>query len=257
MDEGRFNDEIWDEHRWEAHLNEIERKSEQLRKFIASDPSDSSPRWVKLLKDNTDKLDAVDAFIEEELQIEDSYFPDDEEWDDEFGQEADDFLPDEFEDDFFLHEEEDFDDFDEGEEWKELSEDFTLSDNGSIENLDVYNRARGLAVHILQWAEDIHPRLRTNSCSDFVGNILKIGAKLAGGYSFGFEQDFLGANIVCTKKALYAANEGLELLEDEIKKASYINKFQYRFMHSQLFELRNDIGIYIQELREQFYYGFE
>lgn len=254
MPTGRFNDEIWDEHQWEAHLDEIERKSEQLRKFIGSDTPDNHPRWMKLLEENADKEDAVDAFIEEELQIEDAYFPD-EEWDDEFEDDMDDFLFDELEDELFFDDE--MDDFDAGEEWKELSQDFTQSENGSIDNLAVYNQARELAIHILDWFEGIHPRLRNTVCSDFVSYVLKIGAKLASGYSFGFEQDFLGANIACTKKALYSANDGLRLLEDELKKASYLNKSQYLLLHGQLFELRNDIGIYVQELREQFHLGFE
>lgn len=251
MSTGRFDDEIWDEHQWETHLDEIERKSEQLRKFIGSDTPDNHPRWMKLLEENTDKEEAVDAFIEEELQIEDAYFPDEDEWEDD----VDDFLIDDFEDEIFFDDE--IDDFDEGEEWKELSQDFARSDNGSIENLMVYNQARELAIHILDWFEGIHPRLRDTTCSDFVSYVLKIGAKLAGGYSFGFEQDFLGANIACTKKALYFANDGLRLLEDELKKASYINKPKYLLLHGQLFELRNDIGIYVQELREQFYLGSE
>ena len=256
MSNGKFDDEIWNEHQWETHLNEIERKSEQLRKFIASDSPNNIPRWLTLLKENTDKLDAVDAYIEEELQIEDAYFPEDEEWDDEFDDEMDDYFFDEFEDDFFFDEFDD-EDFDAGEEWKELSNDFTRSDNGSIENLQVYNRARELSVYILQWAEDIHPKIRNEACTDFVGKALKIGAKLASGYSFGFEQDFLGANIACTKKALQAANDALNILGNELQKASFINKPQYKFMHEQLFELRNDIGIYVQELREKFYFGFE
>lgn len=255
MSTGRFDDEIWDEYQWEAHLNEIERKSDQLRKFIASDSPENDPRWMKLLEENTDKEDAVDAFIEEELQIEDAYFPEDDEWDDEFEDDIDDFLFDDIEEDSFF--DDDIDDFDAGEEWKELSQDFTRSDNGSIENLAVYNQARELAVHILQWVEGIHPKLRDKTCSDFVSHVLKVGAKLAGGYSFGFEQDFLGANIAYTKKALYAANDGLRLLEDDLKKVSYINQSQYILLHSRLFELRNDIGIYVQELREQFYYGFQ
>ncbi|MDZ7691691.1 MAG: hypothetical protein U5K69_11305 [Balneolaceae bacterium] len=83
MSHGGFNDEIWDEHKWEAHLNEIERKSDQLRRFIAPDPTGNTPRWVTLLQENSDELDAVDAYIEEELQIEEAYFPDDEDWDEE------------------------------------------------------------------------------------------------------------------------------------------------------------------------------
>lgn len=263
MDDGRFNDEIWDEHQWEAYLNEIEQKSNQLRKFIASDKDESYPRWLTLLQENPDILDAVDAFIEEELQIEDAYFPDDEDEDDWEDEEFDDFLWDTFDEEADDDDPglspfgDDEDDFDFGEDWKELSEDYSTSDNGSIENLVIYNRARDFSARILQWAESVHPRYHTVAFSDFVSSTLKIGAKLAGGYSFGFERDYLGGNIACTKRALYAANEALRLLADDIKGTPLIATSQYMQMHELLFELRNDIGIYVQELRAQFNLGLE
>lgn len=252
MFNGDFNDGIWDEHQWEAHLNEIEKKSVHLRKFIASDQSGNYPRWLTLLQENGDELDAVDAFIEEELQIDEAYFPgeDDEELDDDWDDEMEDLFLDEFEEDFFFDDE---DDFDAGEEWKELSEDFAMSDNGSIDTLDVYNDSRTLAATILQWAETINPKSLTSDCNEFIGNVLKIGAKIAGGYSFGFERDFLGGNIAYTKKALYCANDALNILQRDLKGTRFLTRKQYYYFHEQLFTLRNNIGIYIQELRDRFY----
>lgn len=258
MSRDGFDDEIWDEHKWEAHLNEIEEKSDQLRRFISRDPSGNLPRWVILLRENTDELDAVDAFIEEELQFEDPYHPEDyDDWeDDDFEDDLDDLFP--FRDDFDFDEEEflfdeDFDDFDTGEEWKQLSDDYAMSESGSIEMLETYNEARRLAVYVLQWAESVHPKYHTKEYNDFVNNILKIGAKIAGGYSFGFEIDFMGGNIALTKKGLYCANEALVLLQNSLKEAPYLPATEYIYLHERLFELRNDIGIYVQELREQFY----
>lgn len=258
MPKGEFYDGIWDEHQWEAHLNEIEKKSEQLRKFIAPDPSGNIPRWITLLQENKDELEAVDAFIEEELQIEDAYFPDeeDEDWEDDLDDELDDFFFDDYDEEEFSLDES-YDDFDEGEDWKELSGDYVMSDYGSIESMDIYNEARELAAHVLQWSEGIHPKYLSPQFNDFVANVLKIGAKLAGGYSFGFEQDFLGGNIVYTKKALQCANNGLHLLQDYMKKTPFMEKDEYAYLHEILFELRNDIGIYVQELRQQFNRGFE
>ncbi|MGK7370396.1 MAG: hypothetical protein ACNS64_09290, partial [Candidatus Halalkalibacterium sp. M3_1C_030] len=106
-------------------------------------------------------------------------------------------------------------------------------------------------------SEGIHPKYLTPQFNDFVANVLKVGAKLAGGYSFGFEQDFLGGNIVYTKKALQCANNSLHLLQDYMKKTPYMEKEHYARLHEFLFELRNDIGIYVQELRERFHKGFE
>src|SRR5690625_1267136 len=80
-----FDDELyWNEYQWEAHLDELEKKSEQLRRFITSDPKGNVPRWLTLLRENLDENEAVDAFIEEELLLDEAYFPEDEDdWEDE------------------------------------------------------------------------------------------------------------------------------------------------------------------------------
>ncbi len=258
MNEENYGDDIWDEYMWEAHMDRMEKKSEEFRKFIEADSDQDLPRWLSLLIENSDKLEAFDAFIEEELEIEDQMFPEDyeDDWDDEWMDEEDDFLFDELEEEPFL--DNDFiEDFDEGEEWKELSDEFTFSENGSIENLSVYNRGRELAVHALKWAEDIHSKFKSEALTEFVTSTLIISAKLAGGYSFGFETDLIGGNIACTKKALNAANKALCILENDLKKKPFMTSKEYKYLHTTLFELRNDIGIYVQELRERFNLGLE
>lgn len=258
MSFGEFEEgPVWNEHQWETHLNEIEKRSEQLRRFITSDPQGNTPRWVTLLQESMDELDAVEAFIEEELLLDEAYFPEDEDdWDEDDDEDFDD-------DDFFFQDDEfpfadddEDDDFDYGEEWKELSDDFTLSDYGSIENLDVYQSARELAVDVLKWAETVPHGMQTKQVHEFVNNILKITAKLAGGYSFGFEFDVLGGNIAYTKKALYSANDALAHLR-KMKREPFIPDSVYAKFHSRLFEIRNDTGIYIQELRDRFTPGVE
>ena len=248
---------VWNEFQWESHLNEIEKRSEQLRKFITSDLKGNTPRWMTLLQESLDELDAVEAFIEEELLLDDAYFPEDEDdWeDDEDELEDDDFF---FRDNSFpfYDDDSDEDDFDYGEEWKELSEDFTFSDYGSIENLDIYRESREYAVDVLKWAEKMPSHLQNKSLNEFVINTLKITAKLAGGYSFGFERDVLGGNIAYTKKALISANEALLFLQ-KIKDEPFIPSSVYSKFHRRLFEIRNDIGIYVQELRERFITGLE
>jgi hypothetical protein len=257
-----FNDfddnPIWNEFQWESHLDEIEKKSENLRRFITSDLNGNTPRWITLLRENVDELDAVEAFIEEEMLLDEAYFPEDEDdWEDD---------DDEFDDDFFLEdnplfnldelEDEELEDFDYGEEWKELSEEYTFSDYGSIENLTVYSSARLYAADVLKWAESIPSHLQTRQVHEFITNVLKISAKLAGGYSFGFEQDVMGGNIAYTKKALYSANDALSYLT-KMKKEPFIIPSLFTKLHERLFEIRNDIGIYVQELRDQFQKGFE
>ncbi len=254
MSEGRYSDDIWDEYMWEDYMDRMEKKSEEFRKFIQATSNSNLPRWLALLNENNDKLDAFDAFIEEELEMEDHLFPEDyeDDWDEEWPDDEEDFFFDEWEEDPFYEE-----DFDEGEEWKELSDEFTFSENGSIENLSIYIRGRELSLHILKWAEEIHSKFKGEALTEFVSNILIISAKLAGGYSFGFETDFIGGNIACTKKALTAANKALHTLENDLKQETFMNREEYKYLHRNLFELRNDIGIYVQELRERFNLGLE
>jgi len=251
-----FDDEQWDEFKWEAHLNEVEKKSEQLRKFIASDPKGNTPRWLTLLKESQNEDDAFEAYVEEELLMDEAYFPEEE---DDWEEEEDDWDDEDFLfglNDDGLMDNNDFDDYDEGEEWKSLSDDYVYSDYGSLEDLDTYLEAKEFAVDILRWAETVPAKDQSKDFQDFVDETLKIGAKLAGGHSFGFDQDYIGANIAYSKKALGSANRALGLIQS-LKKKSLFQKKDYKELHSVLFELRNDIGIYIQELRDQYRFGLE
>ena len=80
MNHGDHNhDSRWNEHQWEAHLNDIEEKSAQLRQFITSDPVGSDPRWLHLINESDTVSEAVDTFIEEEMLLDEAYFPDEDE----------------------------------------------------------------------------------------------------------------------------------------------------------------------------------
>ncbi|MCG8373233.1 MAG: hypothetical protein MI700_06850 [Balneolales bacterium] len=246
-----FDDELWDEHKWEAHLDEVEKKSDQLRRFISSDPKGNTPRWITLLKESLSEDDAFEAYVEEELLLDEAYFPEeDDDWEDEDDYEDDDFLFGTAEE--FSDTEEEIEDFDAGEEWKALSDQFAISDYGSIDNLMIFNRSKELAVEVLRWSESVPSKMQTKAFQEFVGESLKIGAKLAGGYSFGFEAEYLGANIAYTKKALKSANLALTLLQSQ-KSDNYFSTELYSDYHARFFELRNDVGVYVQELRDRFY----
>lgn len=249
-----FDDELWDEHKWEAHLNEVEKKSDQLRRFISSDPKGNTPRWITLLKESLSEDDAFEAYVEEELLLDEAYFPEDEDdWEDEDDFDDEDFL---FGSDELSDLDDEVDDFDAGEEWKSLSEQYADSDYGSLDNLLIFDRSRSLAVEILKWAESVPAKSQSKAFQEFVGEVLKIGAKLAGGYSFGFDMEYLGANIAYTKKALNCSNLALKLLQAQ-KSSDCFTQKDYSEFHAQVFELRNDIGVYVQELRDRFYHRFD
>ncbi len=259
--DGLEGEPLWDEYRWEDHLKEIERKSAKLRRFITSDPFGSKPRWMSLVEENENEDDAVEAYIEEELLLDEAYFPD--ELDDLEGEEEeeddDDLLQFGSRDDEGLDlapEDDEDEDFERGDEWKYLSEAYTLSDYGQIDNLAVFTDARTFSAHVLRWAEGVAPSNRESMLHEFIGECLRMSAKLAGGFSIGFEQDMLGGNIAYTKMALHSANRALDLLQS-LKGSPAFNRTRYMEMHRTLYEIRNDIGVYIQLLRERFRFGVE
>jgi hypothetical protein len=266
----KFSDEPWDEQKWESHLNEIEQKSEQLRSFLSKMLGDEDSRWVTLLKHYQSEQDAVDAYIEDELMFEEAYLPDDDDdyWDLDEDEDLDDFLlglADELDDDdleeFDADDEEfdmlDDDDFlEEGEEWKLLSDEYAMSDYGSIENLGIYKDAHKLAVRVLALAGEKMGTGFQKVFDAFVSEVLQINAKITAGYALGFEPDVMGGNIAYTKKGLTAANTALKHLQNMKAQKVFPNDTYYE-IHANLFELRNDIGIYLQDLREMFNGGGE
>ena len=256
-----FDDELWDEYQWESHINEIEQKSDRLKEIINATLGENGPGWARFMKEFNSEQEALDAYIEEELLFEEAYYPDDDEfdseddeWDDLLFNSDDSLFEDEDDDegDIFEEDEEEEEDFLEGEEWKAESDDYIMSDYGSIENLKIYSESREIGIELLHNSR-VHPEtLKNRIYLEFVSSALDVSIKLAAGYGFGFEKDVLGANIAYAKKALTSANRALAMLQHLKKKASIFTKEGYLKLHERLFELRNDIGIYVQELRDQF-----
>ena len=260
-----FDDELWDEYQWENHINEIEQKSDRLKEIINATLGENGPGWTRFMKEFGSEQEALDAYIEEELLFEEAYYPDDDEFDSEDDEEWDDlffnsddtsFLEEDDEDDqdgdIFDEEDEEDEDFLDGEEWKAESDDYVMSDYGSIENLKIYSESREIGIELLHKTRSHPDTLKNRYYLEFVSGTLDISIKLAAGYGFGFERDVLGANIAYAKKALTSANRALAMLQHLKKKVSVFTKEEYLKLHERLFELRNDIGVYVQELREQF-----
>jgi len=257
-----FDDhEIWDEFDWESHIDEMSRRHEHLRELIESS-RDKRPRWLLHLKDFPTKLDAVDAFIEEELLIEESHFPvdDDEEFEDddsllEFPEEDDDdWDPEEDDGDMFEDPGEDSDDA-EMEEFESMFEDIfedesseeSLYDYTSLENISIYTDARDFAADLLIFNDSKPHYLNHPGFIRLVSDTLMISSKLAAAYSMGFDVEVMGANIAYCKKALQKANQTLNLLQ--MLKENPLNAADYHEIHRRLFELRNNIAIHIQDTR--------
>ncbi len=268
-----FEDEIWNERQWEQHLSEMEDKSEKLRTYIETNLGEQTPRWSRFLNGFQSKLDAIDAYIEDELMFEDAYFPDDEDdWDDE-----DDEI-----DDFFMsaEESEEDEDMEDGEEWKKGldaeyfkdSLDFNTGEGGEdiatwIANeilneseeaveMQLYDEARELAADMLRLAEIVPKEEQEPKFVEFITGMVNVSSRIAGAFAFGFDLDVLGGNIAYCRRALNHANQVLELLQ-ELKDRPFIRFIDYEALHERVFDLRNDLGVHIQELREELNEGLK
>jgi hypothetical protein len=256
MGSERFDDEIWDEFRWEQHINAIERKSVQLKDFITATWGESSPSWVRLLGEYKNQNDVIDAFIEEELMFEEAYFPEDDDWDDDDDDDPDNdlFMSDEEDDDFFNQLLSDFDDDedddDDDDDDAPLSS-FRIEDIEFLDDMLPYSLARTFGIKVLGIAQ-ANKEIKDDAIfNQFIQTSLQISAKLAAGFSFGFDTDVMGGNITYCKKALENANRALDLLH-MLKSRSWMKAAEYYELDEQLFDVRNEIGMYIQDLRETF-----
>ncbi len=252
---------IWDEHDWESHINEMTRRHEHLRDLIETD-HDRQPRWLHHLKELPTKLDAVDAFIEEELLIEESHFPVEDEFDDDDDQL--DFLEDDDADlsdddeagNLFGDEDDEFDDdIDDVEElfediFDEEASETSMYDYASLENIAIYTDARDFSADLLLFNDSKPHYMEHPEFIRFVSDILLVSSKVAAAYSMGFDLEVLGANIAYCKKALEKANLTLEHLQ-KIKN-NPVDEQDYFMLHRRLFELRNNIAIHIQDTRHFF-----
>jgi hypothetical protein len=261
------DDEIWDEFQWEDHLSEMEQKSEKLRTFIETNLGEDTPRWARFLKKYPSKLDAIDAYIEDELMFEDAYFPDDDDdWEDDEEEDLDDF--------FMTGEdaEDDSEDSEDGEEWKNtlspvqrdemskdvVSESMWINEMNELQLADtfdeeeynqIYEESRQLAAEMLRLAELVPDSEQDLYFLELVTETVNMGTKIAGGFAFGYDIDVLGGNIAYCKRALMSANRILELLPG-LRNRGFMRLVDYRSLHERMHELRNDIGIHIQEMRE-------
>ena len=268
--------DIWDEHQWESHINEMTRRHEHLRDLIDSGPG-KGPRWLTHIKDFPTKLDAVDAFIEEELLLEESYFPfeDEEDPDDDVddvffsdGDEDDegidddpddwdpfddgDFVENPIEGDDHNRDDEDEDDLESLFEdiFEEESGDESTYDYASLENIAIYTDARDLAADLLIFNDSKPHYIAHPGFIRLVSETLLISTKLAAAYSMGFDVEVLGANIAYCKKALDKANQTLTHLQS--LKENPLNSTDYYELHRRFFELRNNIAVHVQETRDFF-----
>jgi hypothetical protein len=238
-----FDDDIWDEFRWEQHINAIERKSVQLRDFITSTWGEGSPNWLRLLNEYKSQNEVIDAYIEEELMYEEAYFPEDDDWDEDDEDDPD--------NDLFMSGDDDEVLKSLGTEDDSGSEDFSIEDLEYLDDIRSYTLSREFGISVLKLAGSQMEQKKDAILIQFVQTSLQISAKLAAGFSFGFDLEVIGGNIAYCKKALDNSNKALEML-CAMKDRPWLKAADYFELHEVLTRVRNEIGMYIQDLRESY-----
>ena len=271
---------LWDEHRWEAHLNSLERKANKRKSFVNNSWGDKEPVWLRFLKEYDDVEEALESYLDDELTYEEAYFPDDtdelDEDDDvdediflfyeeilneditDLSEEIENYILDPAEQidlEDLNDEEEDEDDMEAGEEWKaSLFQEFDLEayaeSEDPFDSYYVYDEAREISLYFLKRTVEFPEALVSESYTRFMNESLQITTRFAAALAFDHQDiNFLGAIITYCKKALGHANTALELIK-QIKHEKVIHEREYNPLQIRLFELRNDIGLLIQEMRE-------
>jgi len=210
--------EIWDEHRWEEFFRESDKRTD---------------KYSQLLDKYMDHPDR-DRIIFEEMGWTHLL----EEIDDEHDEWMDEFIIDEVE---------------EGEEWKQLTG-YEPTDFDSFENLPLYQKAFDFTIDAMKMVNEHLADVDDESVNIFARNLAVPSAKIAGGFSFGFEPEGLGGNIANCKRGLKAANQMLDALY-EIGDKKLLEREIYLEFYGRAKELRDELAIYIVELRERFRQG--
>jgi len=151
----------------------------------------------------------------------------------------------------------DDEDCDEGEEWKELLEDkqFAQQQESAFDDIPVCRKSKEYALRVLKVIDSLPQSVRDSKCVvDFVSNALIASAKVAGGTDLGEDAEDLGANIAFCKRGLAASNHAINALT-EIKRMQFIEETIYLDLMKEAVGVRNEIAIYVSDLREKFRNG--
>ena len=209
--------EIWDEFQWEEFMREADKRTEKY-----------SQLFEKYL-DHPDR----DNIIAKEMG-----------WD---------HLLDESEDDDKWDEFFDVDIIEDGEEWKELTG-YEPTEFDSFEKLPVHRLAYQYTIDSIDLIENRFENENDESLQAFARSVIIPPAKIAGGFGMGFELESLGGNIANCKRGLNAANRMLTALQG-LRDKKILDEKTFQDFYSRGKEVRDELGIYIVELRERFRRG--
>ncbi len=239
------SDQPWDEDQWEAFLREndkrIDRYMELLHDFLKRHPRPTHEDPERLARWKGDLRRFIDekGWTRDDLALPFLWLDDDHESGvDEAWDNIDEALHDAGYADSHLADEPD---------------DAPLND---LEHLPIYQQAFALTRRVMDWSDGVPGGVKGSTLVQFCANVMQVPAKIAEGHAIGYERDMLGGNIACVKRALAAANAALQRLH-QLKCEPYMTPGTYRTLYEETYELRNALGLYVQDLRDRFNLGID
>lgn len=220
-DDNSGNPEIWDEFQWELFMREADKRTDLYMSLLEEygDLPDSEIIIAKKMGWNH----LLDGQDEEHWNEENNWI------------------------DFMNN------DLDEGEDWKtDLAGDSV--DVFDFENLPVYQKAFNFSLQAIDLLREDLEKKEDESVELFAQNVILPPAKIAGGFGMGFEKESIGGNIANCKRGLLAANSVLKALSNMYKK-KILDETTYLVFHEHAKEVRDELAIWIVELRERFRKG--
>lgn len=219
MGHNRKEPEIWDEHQWEEFMRESDKRTEKYLRLI--EKYADHPDCDKIV---TNEMGWFHFLSEIDLENKDSWF------------------------DGYLNE------LEAGEEWKQITG-YEPTEFDDFEDFPLYQKAQNYTLKGLKILQNQLKDAQGDSLNVFASSLIIPPAKIAGGFSFGFEMESLGGDIANCKRGLTASNRVLSALQ-EMRDKKLIDSATFRNLYTEGKELRDDLAIYIVELRDRFRRGF-
>lgn len=232
-----FEDDIWDEDEWESFLKENDDRIDRFMDLVFSFISRNPPPEFSDLESQSHWKEELRAYMREKGWAND---------------EIDATIPIEFQFDTRRNE----DGSDQIISIRPSDEDDDVLDESNVQELPIYIAVHDLASMVLEWANDLPVNLKDSTLVQFCNQVMLLPSNVAKGHSIGYDKETIGGNIACVKRALEAANTSLGLIS-EMKEAIYMSPEIYHQLSEMAYETRNALGIYVQDLREQFHLGID
>jgi hypothetical protein len=245
-------DDRWDEEQWEAFFRENDKRVDRymalLHDFLARHPRPPADdaRALARWKDHLRRFVERKGWTRDDIALPFLWLSDEE--DDEaaaffaFGDALDDEEDDGFDDDLLFDDDPFFED--------------DLDPLDDFRHLPIYQHAFEVTTEVLDWADTVPGDIKDGAFVQFCALVTRIPANIAKGHGLGYEREMLGGNIACAKRALHAANDALDALR-QLKREPYLDLPTYQRLAETVYELRNALGLYVQDLRHRFDLGID